>query len=1488
MGSEAKGQHVSRGNARGPSARGLVDEAVRLEHAGRVDDAIGVLREGLSRGDLRAGQAADARLMLSRILLNAHRPKAAVAELVEVLRVDAHRPDALILLVEGLLACGELARAETILARARQSGADRQRLDELEARMRFPDTLDQSTVPIPPSLMAAASGGPSFRDEDEETQFDDLWAPVERGPAGLMFHDDEQTVPWEREAKPPVSRAIVEEDAVWADFDMMEEAITENSKAIPALEPRSALGLRIGQTGTGKRPAPLHKGWSVGDPSRGRIITSPRTQVPPPDDLSTTGSFREVSRNVLEKVDQQLDQFKARGMPRLGSAYLAQVHAPDDEVVTNPVDARQGPFVADPAPHPDAVRRHSPAGTGPRRPSPMTPQGPLPLSVLPSDLLPRHQRGTPIETNATAAATPVSKLLQRAESDDQLEMIDIDAIAEWEADAPTEVSQVGPSPSPLSQRLDRMVPPPSMPPRSIPPPGFYQGGQDLGQPPPSNPRSNAAGFRPPEAAQPAPPQIWDAPVPSAPQPVWSPPSVEARPPVRSAPQAGPPPAWQEPQAPPAWQEPQAPPARQEPLAPPAWQEPAPPPTLPPRALAPSAPVAPRPVAPVEARPAPPEPRRAAQPEAQPEAPPRPTPPAARPRAEVKPRVQPRPRQGAADVEDVSVSPPPPSSRERSRKAPKPARTGRRGIGVVAVFLVLGLAGIGVLVIYPWLHYVEVLDGMETHLPRANAGRSQDTYRGYCTAADSLNEAIHAQGLVEGRPAEITDDYLLLLGLNEHQQKRERARAELAEIYALLWQRYGDDTREKAEALIQGLDADGYRSPYLTAAKTYLRIGTGDLSGARQLLESENYAADANLNYLTGLTRDLAGDHDGAAQYYQTAIQQDPTHLPTVFALGRTWAAKHDARARDYFNQVLVSSPNHIEASVEQSLFLVEEQRDLNEARDRLHRVVNELSGDASPMELSMAHYALGLFNRERYHDRPNLAEEQFKKALELNPHSIAVICGLTRLYLDTDRLEDAEGRITAAMEQHKDNQTLVRLQAELLLRRSRPEAAIKLVDAPGYKDASSKTLLGHILVEMGDFKGANDAFDEALKRDPAMKRMGLDQDLLMTEAALGRGAALTSLQAAFETTETAPNAWRLARALEARSDPKRAMAYYEIAHKLDKKGEFRFFLPPSADACRVAVGRYAFAEADRWCATAVGLRPAHLPPQLAFGQLALLRGDYLKANRTLEEAVQQHPDSVAPLVLLTRSQIMLGSLSAAQANLDKLGGLVGDTAEFQALHGLLDFQGHDFEHARGWLDKALQAERKAGQSEPETRLVLAWCHLKTGNSAAAASLLDRELTRHPYWGGPALIAVSEFHRKGNWRVASQRASQGLSAMRRAEVPAWRMAEGYTALALAFAERYGLADDRSAKWLVKAIEVYDAYAPALYHLARIEKADGNDDKAIAYLQIAVDADSRFCKAVDMLKAYKDARKDDKIEVPTTCGNGETGDAAKAEAPRRRRK
>jgi tetratricopeptide (TPR) repeat protein len=115
-----------------------------LDHVrnGRPTEAMRGLRDRLAASPLAAGEAAELRLVLARIELDAGQAKTSVAELVQVLEVDAHRPDALLLLTEALIACRQWHPARESLERAARAGGDPHRIRALQASLNAGNTDD--------------------------------------------------------------------------------------------------------------------------------------------------------------------------------------------------------------------------------------------------------------------------------------------------------------------------------------------------------------------------------------------------------------------------------------------------------------------------------------------------------------------------------------------------------------------------------------------------------------------------------------------------------------------------------------------------------------------------------------------------------------------------------------------------------------------------------------------------------------------------------------------------------------------------------------------------------------------------------------------------------------------------------------------------------------------------------------------------------------------------------------------------------------------------------------------------------------------------------------------------------------------------------------------------------------------------------------------------------------------------------------------------
>ncbi len=294
-----------------PSAGAVARTALGMARAGEPNQAVRVLRQRLERGALSAGEVAELRLVLARVLLDADRAKAAVAELVEVLKIDAHRPDALLLLAESLIVCDEGDKARDILDKARSSGADSGRVDQLRLRL---DGKPWSPNPDD-SLSVLIS-------DDDHRPARDPFASTDKilKHRPLAFADDELTMPWvggrKGELDEKTHRAFYE-PALLADDEMGEGwDFTDPSRVDPELgletAPRQDKDPRDStwEDPTTSRAVPEHlstspRAWSIGDP--GRAATSPAQ--PPPlrfDEDTVTGSFDRISGEVLKGLDEEV------------------------------------------------------------------------------------------------------------------------------------------------------------------------------------------------------------------------------------------------------------------------------------------------------------------------------------------------------------------------------------------------------------------------------------------------------------------------------------------------------------------------------------------------------------------------------------------------------------------------------------------------------------------------------------------------------------------------------------------------------------------------------------------------------------------------------------------------------------------------------------------------------------------------------------------------------------------------------------------------------------------------------------------------------------------------------------------------------------------------------------------------------------------------------------------------------------------------------
>ncbi len=292
-----------------PSAVQVARNALQMARRGELEQATRVLQARLGQGSLAPGEVAELRLVLARVLLDEGRSKASVAELVEVLRVDAHRPDALLLLAEALIACEETERARDILGRARRSGADPQRLSTLEERLDDNNHTDHSfsTDSIP---LLISDEGPLLEDDEFDQLHDTFDIPRQ---AGLSFGDEEQTVPWAGpdpfETRPPSlggvpDSAYIDDPDLEDAWDMTEKLSVEDpEQGVPTapLHGKLIFGPREGTDVNTTKP----RAWSIGDPGRAGVSPRSGPLLAFDDDEDTvTGSFDGVSGALFKGLDK--------------------------------------------------------------------------------------------------------------------------------------------------------------------------------------------------------------------------------------------------------------------------------------------------------------------------------------------------------------------------------------------------------------------------------------------------------------------------------------------------------------------------------------------------------------------------------------------------------------------------------------------------------------------------------------------------------------------------------------------------------------------------------------------------------------------------------------------------------------------------------------------------------------------------------------------------------------------------------------------------------------------------------------------------------------------------------------------------------------------------------------------------------------------------------------------------------------------------------
>lgn len=842
----------------------------------------------------------------------------------------------------------------------------------------------------------------------------------------------------------------------------------------------------------------------------------------------------------------------------------------------------------------------------------------------------------------------------------------------------------------------------------------------------------------------------------------------------------------------------------------------------------------------------------------------PLPSAAAPRLPPKPPRPPRPSRRARKP-DLEAKLQVAQRRQVSRKATdqniRSARTFAWGALVPLAILVIGTGILlaAALIFWPAAHHEAVVTVLDAEAEAARQGIRSDTYQGYLAASDHLTRAIDATGPGGTDLAGITEGYLATLGVDDIERLKLAALGDQAETHAVLEVRFGHEPAPSSRKLLAQLDALGAQSPQIASARAWRMIGRGELEAALNQLETDilTYPSSANLHYLRGLCLDRMGDHDLARQAWERAQVSDARHVPTRVALGGWHARRRSQLASDLFADVLDRlSPGHPGATIDRAGYWIATGQNTRQAREELDRVLDATTA-LSAVERAQAHYVRGLWfqaNRE-----PTKASDEFDAALRLDPANPMASAARIRLLIEDDDLKAATASLNQAELRGGAAKALRLLRGLLNLRSGEPAKAKEALGQVDGLDKEAQSLLGDILVELGDWRGAEAAYTRA----QTLGDKTAAGDLNLVRAVRGNADALLHLQADTVKSSNPATSWRYGRARLERGDLDTAVAHLRKAHRLDPRGLFRHRIPPVADLCRLHAARGEILAAKKACDEAIARRPSYEAPHRIRARVATLEGDDATAFTLLSALSARHPTDVGITLDLARAQIHQGRLSEANQSIEKLVERSEASADLHVLQGLLELHRYRHGFALGYFQRALAAR----DGDAEAHLYAARCLLHTGRPSAALEHI-RAARKDKQWAVPALTAASEYHRRqGDWRAASREANRALRQARRTVTPSRFVAEAHTALAKALEMRYGATDPAVTNELQKAARL--DHAPAFYHLARIALARRDRPTYLQALQDAADRDPFLCPAVALLR--REVRENPKLDVrvPDTC-------------------
>lgn len=459
---------------------------------------------------------------------------------------------------------------------------------------------------------------------------------------------------------------------------------------------------------------------------------------------------------------------------------------------------------------------------------------------------------------------------------------------------------------------------------------------------------------------------------------------------------------------------------------------------------------------------------------------------------------------------------------------------------------------------------------------------------------------------------------------------------------------------------------------------------GDAAGSiRELIRAADLLPlREDIQLRAGTVLLLAGRYDDARVRAGKALAANPKSIPAQILDANALAGLKDfEKALAEIDQAIALDP--VRSSSFSALGAVQIARGRSAEAEQAFRRAVELDGRSVD-----AHLALGNFLWVS--GRPAEAEGAFLRARSEDPTHVLANRALSAFYLGTNRAPEAEPFLRA------------------------------LADRAG--DVRPRLILADYYATLGRYREALDRLDP-LATDPSS---GVDARL--------RIAVIRRLQG------DAPGAYRLVDEILA-ENPRQVRALLTRARLLIGDGRHAEAAVPAAQAVEgdasLSEGHYLLglsragqrdvAGAKQAFARVLELNPRAAAAQFQLAQLELAAGNAAASRGHAEVAVSAEPGNPETRLLLARTYMAEGNLTAAQRELTSLAESRPDWAAVHTNLGLLALRRQDDRAARASLETAVRLDAKA--VEPFAALVS--LDVRSGRLADARTRVDARLAAAP-------------------------------------------------------------------------------------------------------------------------------------------------------------